>query len=127
MENPNRAYAKFKTLKCHRLFTRKISKVKTSFVSQIPQVLNTLNLELHKEIYKGTPSKQTSADMGTFTHNNETFPRLQFWQIDDTYFENPSSLRNLIRLPKQWLEPMRRMERHFTDAQMNFNLRGNVD
>ena len=71
--------------------------------------------------------RQEAADMGTFTHNNETFPRLQFWQIDDAYFENPSSLRNLIRLPKQWLEPMRRMERHFTDAQMNFNLRRNVD
>ena len=71
--------------------------------------------------------RQEAADMGTFLHNNETFPRLQFWQIDDTYFENPSSLRNLIRLPKQWLEPMRRMERHFTDTQMNFNLRRNVD
>ena len=71
--------------------------------------------------------RQEAADMGTFSHNNETFPRLQFWQIDDAYFENPSSLRNLIRLPKQWLEPMRRMERHFTDAQMNFNLRRNVD
>lgn len=71
--------------------------------------------------------RQEAADMGTFTHNNKTFPRLQFWQIDDAYFQDPRSLRNLIRLPKQWLEPMRRMERHFTDAQMNFNLRGNVD
>ncbi|MDE0327098.1 MAG: DNA methyltransferase [Candidatus Poribacteria bacterium] len=71
--------------------------------------------------------RQEAADMGTFLHNNETFPRLQFWQIDDAYFENPSSLQNLIRLPKQWLEPMRRMERYFTDAQMNFNLCRNVD
>ena len=71
--------------------------------------------------------RQEAADMGTFLHNNETFPRLQFWQIDDAYFENPSSLQNLIRLPKQWLEPMRRMERHFTDAQVNFNLRRDVN
>ena len=62
--------------------------------------------------------RQEAADMGTFTHNNDTYPRLQFWQIDDTYFENPSSLRSLIRLPQQWLEPMRKMERHFTDRQM---------
>ena len=62
--------------------------------------------------------RQEAADMGTFSHNNETFPRLQFWQIDDTYFANPSSLRNLIRLPQQWLEPMRKMERHFSDTQM---------
>ena len=67
--------------------------------------------------------RQEAADMGTFSHNNETFPKLQFWQIDDTYFENPSSLRSLIRLPKQWLEPMRKMERHFTDTQMTLNLR----
>ncbi|MYG09025.1 hypothetical protein F4167_20910 [Candidatus Poribacteria bacterium] len=71
--------------------------------------------------------RQEAADMGTFLHNNETFPRLQFWQIDDAYFQAPSSLRNLIRLPKQWLEPMRKMERRFTDTQVNFNLRGNVD
>jgi site-specific DNA-methyltransferase (adenine-specific) len=72
--------------------------------------------------------RQEAADMGTFLHNNKTFPRLQFWQIDDAYFENPSSLRSLIRLPKQWLEPMRKMERHFTDAQMSLlNMRGNVD
>lgn len=62
--------------------------------------------------------RQEAADMGTFYHNNETFPRLQFWQIDDTYFENPSSLRNLIRLPQQSLEPMRKIERHFTDKLM---------
>ena len=62
--------------------------------------------------------RQEAADMGTFTHNNETYPRLQFWQIDDAYFENPSILRSLIRLLQQWLEPMRKMERHFTDTQM---------
>ena len=71
--------------------------------------------------------RQEAADMGTFSHNNETFPKLQFWQIDDTFFENPSSLRSLIRLPKQWLEPMRKMERHFTDTQMSLNISGNVD
>lgn len=71
--------------------------------------------------------RQEAADMGTFSHNNETFPKLQFWQIDDTYFENPSSLRSLIRLPKQWLEPMRKMERHFTDTQMSLNISEHVD
>jgi len=71
--------------------------------------------------------RQEAVDMGTFTHNNETFPRLQFWQIDDAYFSDPSSLRNLIRLPQQWLAPMQRTERHFTDAQMNFDLRRRID
>ena len=36
-----------------------------------------------------TGMRQEAADMGTFLHNNETFPRLQFWQIDDAYFQNP--------------------------------------
>ncbi len=71
--------------------------------------------------------RQEAADMGTFSHNNETFPKLQFWQIDDTFFENPSSLRSHIRLPKQWLEPMRKMERHFTDTQMSLNISEHVD
>ncbi len=62
--------------------------------------------------------RQVAADMGTFYHNNETFPRLQFWQIDDTYFENPSSLKDIIRLPAAWIAPMRKVERHFTDTQM---------
>jgi len=62
--------------------------------------------------------RQEAADMGTFYHNNQTYPRLQFWQIDDIYFENPSALKDIIRLPKQWLEPMRKTERHFTDTQM---------
>ena len=48
-----------------------------------------------------TGMRQEAADMGTFSQNNETFPRLQFWQIDDAYFANPSSLRSLIRLPQQ--------------------------
>ena len=62
--------------------------------------------------------RQIAENMGTFYHNNQTYPRLQFWQIDDTYFENPSALKDIIRLPAAWLAPMRRMERHFTDTQM---------
>ena len=62
--------------------------------------------------------RQEASDMGTFYHNDQTYPRLQFWQIDDAYFENPSGLKDIIRLPASWLAPMRRMERHFTDTQM---------
>ena len=62
--------------------------------------------------------RQEAADMGTFRYGKTTYPRLQFWQIDDAYFEKPNVLRDIIRLPEQWLEPMRKMERHFADAQM---------
>ena len=66
--------------------------------------------------------RQEAADMGTFSHNNITYPRLQFWQIDDAYFENPGILRSLIRLPAAWLEPMRKSERHFEDTQTRFTM-----
>ena len=66
--------------------------------------------------------RQEAADMGTFSHNNATYPRLQFWQIDDAYFEKPEILRSLIRLPAAWLEPMRKSERHFEDTQTRFNV-----
>ena len=29
-------------------------------------------------------------------------PRLQFWQLDDAYFENPDSINTLVRLPEAW-------------------------
>ena len=41
--------------------------------------------------------RQEAADMGTFTHNNDTYPRLQFWQITEAYFENPEIVNQLIR------------------------------
>ena len=66
--------------------------------------------------------RQEAADMGTFSHNNATYPRLQFWQIDDAYFENPGILESLIRLPTAWLEPMRKLERHFEDTQTRFTM-----
>ena len=53
--------------------------------------------------------RQEAADLGTFSHNNTTYPKLQFWQIDDDYFKDPGKLRDIIRLPAEWLEPMRKV------------------
>ena len=38
--------------------------------------------------------RQLAADMGTFEHaeSGNSYPKLQFWQIDDAYFENPRTL-----------------------------------
>ena len=66
--------------------------------------------------------RQVAANLGTFYHNNQTFPRLQFWQIDDDYFENPARLSEIIRLPREWLKPTRRAERHSEDRQINMDL-----
>ena len=68
---------------------------------------------------------QEAADMGTFSHNNTTYPRLQFWQIDDAYFDDPGKLP--VRLPSAWIEPTRKLERHLKDEQIPFNMRGDAE
>ncbi len=63
--------------------------------------------------------KQLQENMGTFEHNNRTYDRLQFWQIDDGYFQNPDSVNQIIRLP--WtIESQRKSERHVDDRQTRF-------
>ena len=64
--------------------------------------------------------RQRAEKMGTFLHNNVTYPRLQFWQIDDAYFKDPGKLP--VHLPAAWIEPTRKLERHFPSAQIDFNL-----
>ena len=64
--------------------------------------------------------RQEAADMGTFSHNNDIYPKLQFWQIDDDYFDDPGKLP--VRLPEKWLEPTRKLERHFSSTQIDLNL-----
>ncbi len=68
--------------------------------------------------------RQQAEEMGTFEHNVQTYPRLQFWQIDDAYFANPEIINTLVRLPAEWrLRPTQKLERHFDDRQTHF-LRG---
>lgn len=63
--------------------------------------------------------RQEAQDMGTFEHNNKTYPRLQFWQLDDAYFENPDIINTVVRLPDAWrIRPTQKSERHFDDRQM---------
>ncbi|RKU15933.1 hypothetical protein C6501_06125 [Candidatus Poribacteria bacterium] len=64
--------------------------------------------------------KQIAENMGTFEHiNNQEYPRLQFWQIDDDYFEDPDILEHRIQLPHNWIQPRKKSERHFGNEQMS--------
>lgn len=69
-----------------------------------------------------TPTKdmlQIASDMGFFQlADNRRYPRLQFWQVTQDYFENPSFLRDNIRLPYQWIIPRKKAERHFDNQQL---------
>ena len=67
--------------------------------------------------------KAMQEDMGTFQHNGVSYPRLQFWQIDDGYFANPESLNGTIRLPWR-IESRHKSERHFKDEQTELMLKG---
>ena len=63
--------------------------------------------------------RQEAASMGAFEHNGLRYPRLQFWQIDDAYFENPEIINTHVRLPAEWLiRPIRKSERHFEETQI---------
>ena len=67
--------------------------------------------------------KQQAEAAGRFKHNKQTYPRLQFWQIDDTYFENPDIISTILRLPAQWIiRPTRKSERHFSEEQIEFKV-----
>ena len=67
--------------------------------------------------------RQEAASMGTFEHNGLRYPRLQFWQIDDTYFENPEIINTKLRLPTEWkVKPTRKSERHFAEKQVEFKI-----
>ena len=68
--------------------------------------------------------RQVAENMGSFEHNNKTYPRLQFWQLDDEYFANPDIINTLVRLPDAWrIRPTQKSERHFDDQQLQL-LRG---
>ena len=62
--------------------------------------------------------RKVAENMGTFEHNGLRYPRLQFWQIDDDYFENPEIINTIVRLPSEWrIRPTQKSARHFADKQ----------
>ena len=67
--------------------------------------------------------REVAASMGTFEHNKMSYPRLQFWQITDAYFENPNILNTLVRLPALWrIQPTQKSKRHFAEEQVEFKI-----
>ena len=70
-----------------------------------------------------TGMRQEAESMGTFEHNGLRYPRLQFWQIDDAYFENSEIINTILRLPDEWrVRATRKSERHFSDRQMELTI-----
>ena len=72
--------------------------------------------------------RQIAADIGKFEHiNNQQYDRLQFWQIDDDYFQNSDILEQRIKLPRNWIQPRKKSERHFWEEQMALFKEGEIE
>ncbi len=70
---------------------------------------------LNGKITKGMKKQQESE--GHIEHNGKRYPRLQFWSIDNGYFDNPDSINQRIKLP--WIiESRNKTERHIGDQQL---------
>ena len=67
---------------------------------------------------------QEAEKMGTFEHKGLSYPRLQFWQITDEYFETPEIINTFVQLPSEWrIRSPRRSERHFLpDEDLEFEI-----
>ena len=67
-----------------------------------------------------------ASQMGTFEHIGHTYPRLQFWTIDQRYFdaENKTAyIKSILRLPYEWnIDAAPKSERHFVEEQTEINL-----
>ena len=77
-------------------------------VRAFSRVMDKNNAEVGIFITLGSISagmRQEAESMGRFEHNQQTYPRLQFWRIDDAYFENPDIINSLVRLPSEWRDP----------------------
>ena len=62
--------------------------------------------------------RQVAENMGTFEYNGMRYPRLQFWQIDDAYFENSKTINAILQLPDEWrVRSTHKSERHFANEQ----------
>ena len=67
-----------------------------------------------------------ASQMGAFEHINRTYPRLQFWTIDQRYFDaddKTAHIKSILRLPYEWnMDTARRLERHFTEEQTEIQM-----
>ena len=81
----------------------KIGKPTLTSVRSFCHVLNEAQAGVFITIEPVTASmRKVAENMGSFEHNGQRYPRLQFWQIDDAYFENPEIINTIVRLPSEW-------------------------
>lgn len=58
---------------------------------------------------------------GYIEHNGKRYNRLQFWSIDNTFFDNPDTINHLVNLP--WpIKPQNKSDRHYDGQQQEITL-----
>ena len=65
--------------------------------------------------------KEEAESMGKFEDNGKTYPRLQFWQITDEYFDDLTLINRVIKLPRV-IRSTKKAERHISGNQMEIGL-----
>ena len=65
--------------------------------------------------------REEAEAMGKFEHNGRTYPRLQFWQITQEYFNDPTSINRIIKLPRN-IKSSKKAERYIPDRQTEMSL-----
>ncbi len=59
-----------------------------------------------------------------FGYKGLSFPRLQFWQITDKFFENPESVYDELKIPgKLRFKPIKKRDRVFPDIQFDSDMK----
>ena len=65
--------------------------------------------------------REEAEAIGKFEHNGRTYPRLQFWQITQEYFDDPTSINRIIKLPRN-IKSSKKAERYIPDRQTEMSL-----
>ena len=59
-----------------------------------------------------------------FKYKGLSFPRLQFWQITDKFFDDPESVYDVLQLPgKLRVKPTKKGDRRFPDIQFDSDMK----
>ncbi len=68
--------------------------------------------------------RKIAEEMEKLEYKGLTYPRLQFWQITDAYFDDPETSNDFPQIPGLWrVRPSKKTERHLPDIQFDLNMK----
>ncbi|MDE0088887.1 MAG: hypothetical protein OXU23_24420, partial [Candidatus Poribacteria bacterium] len=68
--------------------------------------------------------RKIAGNVEKFNYKGLSFPRLQFWQITDKFFEDPESIYDELKIPgKLRFKPTKKGDRLFPDIQFDSDMK----